>query len=165
MPGHADAEYEQVAEPERQPGDKTDLCDVDGVQPIVRIDPKPDRAAGKHRRADVVADGVAREGCERRDAIGDVILADRPHREEIIKSQGAERPDDAKRGQGDLGGRLFRQRDQDNTGVDAFKGVDKSCDRESDDDEARNDTKPFPADPFLEAALQRGQQPLHSSSR
>jgi hypothetical protein len=37
--------------------------------------------------------------------------------------------------------------------------------RESDNEEAYGDPQPLPADPFLEATPQRGQQPMHSSSR
>jgi hypothetical protein len=37
--------------------------------------------------------------------------------------------------------------------------------RESDDQKACDDTQPFPAQPFLETAPQRGQHSMHSSSR
>jgi hypothetical protein len=37
--------------------------------------------------------------------------------------------------------------------------------RQDDDEKTRSDPKPFPADLLLEATLQRGQQPMHSSSR
>jgi hypothetical protein len=61
--------------------------------------------------------------------------------------------------------RQFRQRGQDYAGIDALEGADQRRDRESDNDKARSDPEPFPADPFLEATPQRGQQSMHSSSR
>ena len=135
MPGHADAEHEQVAEPERQPGDEADLCDVDRGQPIVRIDAEADRAAGKHRRADVVADRVAREARQRRDAIRDVLLADRAQREEIIKGQREERPDDAKRGERDLDAATFRSARSGSRRCRRPSGSGQECDHSQDDDE------------------------------
>src|SRR5579859_5276477 len=37
--------------------------------------------------------------------------------------------------------------------------------RKGDDQQARRNPQPLPTDPFLEAALERGQKSLHSSSR
>ena len=165
VPGHAEAEHEQVAEPEGQAGEKADLGDVDGVQAVVRIDPEPDRAAGKYGGADIVADRVAGEARHRRDAVGHMVLADGSQREEIIEGQRAERADHAQRGERDVVRRDIRQRRQDYAGVDALEGADQGRDRKDDDEEARGDSKPLPADPFLEATPQRGQQSMHSSSR
>jgi hypothetical protein len=64
-----------------------------------------------------------------------------------------------------LGGWYFGQRNQDHAGVDTLEGADQSRDSEGNDEQARRDPKPFPADPFLEAAPQRSQQSVHSSSR
>ena len=165
MPGHADAEHEQVAEPECQAGEKADLGDVDGVEAVIRIDPETDRAAGEHGGADVVADRIAGEARQRRDAIGHVFLADGPQRKEIIKRQRAKCADHAQRGERDMVRRDFGQRHQDHAGIDALEGADQGRDRKGDDEKARSDPEPFPADPFLEATPERGQQSMHSSSR
>ena len=134
-------------------------------QAVVRIDPETDRAAGKDGGADIVADGVAGEARQRGDAVGDVLLADGPQREEIIEGQRAERADHAQRGQRNPMRRDFRQRSQDDGGVDALQGVNQMGDRKNDDEETRSDPQPFPADLLLEATPERGQQPMHSSSR
>ncbi len=165
MPGHADTEHEGIAEPEGQAGKKADFGDIDGAEPVVRIDPETDRAAGKYRGADIVPDriaGEARQGC---DPVGHVLLADRPQRKEIIESQGTERADHAQRGEHDTMRGDIGQRGQDHAGIDALEGTDQRRDREGDDEETGGDSKPFPADPFLEATPQRGQQSMHSSSR
>jgi hypothetical protein len=94
-----------------------------------------------------------------------VVLADGPQREEIIERQRAKRPDHTQCGEHDVVRWQFGQRGQDNAGVDALEGADQRRDRESDNDKARSDSEPFPADPFLEATPQRGQQSMHSSSR
>ncbi len=78
VPGHPDTEHEGVAEPECQSGEEAYLGDVDGAQPVIRIDPEADRAAGEHGGADIVADCVAGEARQRRDAVGYVFLADGP---------------------------------------------------------------------------------------
>ncbi len=132
---------------------------------MIRIDPEPDRAAGEHGGADIVADGVAGEARQRRGAVGHVRLADGSQREEIIEGQRAERADHAQRGERDVGGRDLRQGRQDHPGIDPLEGANHGGDGEGDDDEARGDSEPFPADPFLEATPQRGQQSMHSSSR
>src|ERR1019366_10822878 len=54
---------------------------------------------------------------------------------------------------------------QDHAGIDALEGTDQRRDREGDNEEARSDPEPFPADPSLEATPKRGQQSVHSSSR
>jgi hypothetical protein len=43
--------------------------------------------------------------------------------------------------------------------------MDQRRDRKGDDDQARDNPKPFPADPFLETTPERGQPSIHSSSR
>lgn len=165
MPGHAEAEHEQIAEPEGEPREKADLGDVDGVEAEIRIDPKSYRAAGEDGGADIVADRVAGETRERCNAVRHVFLADGPQREEVIEGQGAERADHAQRRERDVVGRYFRQRGQDHPGIDAMEGADQGRDRKADDEEARRDSEPFPADPSLEATPKRGQQSVHSSSR
>ena len=95
MIGHADAKHDEIAEPEGQAGKKADLCDVDGVEPVVGIDPETDRAAGEDGGADIVADRIAAEARQRGDAIGHLLLADRAQREEIIEGERAERADHA----------------------------------------------------------------------
>ena len=163
--GHAEAEHDQIAEPEGQAREEADLGDVDRAQPVVRIDPEANSAAGKHRGADIVADRVAGEARQRGDAIGHMLLADGPQREEIIEGQRAERADHAQRGERDMVRRQVGQRGQDHAGVDALQGADQGRDRKGDDKEARRDSQPFPADPSLEATPERGQQSVHSSSR
>ena len=61
-------------------------------QAVVRIDPKPDRAAGEHRGADIVADGVAGEARQRRDPVGHVAscrwcAARRNHRRSACRTR------------------------------------------------------------------------------
>jgi hypothetical protein len=165
MPGEAEPEHQQIAEPEGQSGQKADLGDIDGVQPIVRIDPETDRAAGEHGGADVVADRIAGEARHRCDAVGHMVLADGPQCEEIIKCQRAKRADHAQRGEGDVVRRYIRQRRQNHAGIDALEGADQCRDRKDDNEKTSGDTEPLPANPFLEATPQRGQQSMHSSSR
>src|SRR5260370_40185087 len=131
----------------------------------MRKNPKPDRAAGENGGADVVADRVAGKTRQRGDAVGYMFLADRPQRKEIIKRKRAERADHAQRGERDVVRRYFGQRGQDHAGIDTAEGADQGRDRKSDDENARRDSEPFPADPFLEATPKRGQQTVHSSSR
>jgi hypothetical protein len=125
----------------------------------------PSQKVRPERKQILAADGVTGEARHRRDAIGDVGLADRPKREEIIEGQRAEGPDHAQRRKRDAVRRDVRQRCQDDAGVDALQRPDQDRDRKGDDQQARNDSEPFPADLFLEATPERGQQPMHSSSR
>ena len=165
MPGHTAAEHEQIAEPEGEAREKADLCDIDRGQAVVGIDPEPDRAAGEDRGADIMTDGVAGEARHRGDAIGDVRLANGSQCEEIIEGQRAKRPHHAQRGQRDAMRGDLRQRGQDNSGVHPFQGANQRSDRKDNDEETRSDPQPFPADLLLEATPERGQQPMHSSSR
>ena len=50
-------------------------------------------------------------------------------------------------------------------GVDPLQGANQMGDRKNDDEKTRSDPEPFPADLLLEATPERGQQPMHSSSR
>jgi hypothetical protein len=59
----------------------------------------------------------------------------------------------------------LRQRRQDDAAIDALQGPNQRGDGKDDDENARSDAEPLPADLFLEATLERGQQPMHSSSR
>ena len=77
MQGHADAEDEGIAEPEGQAGQEADFGDVDRIQPVVRINPEADRAARENGGADIVANGIAGEAGQRRDAVRHVFLAER----------------------------------------------------------------------------------------
>src|SRR4051812_29031998 len=165
MPGKAEAKHESIAQPKRQSRNETDLGDIDGVQSIIRIDPKTDGAPGEYRRSDIMADGVAGETRQRGDAVGDLRLADGSKRKEVIEGQRAECADHAQRRECNLAGRLFGQRHQNDGGVHALEGVHQRGDGEGDDEEARGDSEPFPADPLLEATPQRGQLSMHSSSR
>jgi hypothetical protein len=140
-----------------RPGEKADLGDVDRAQAVVGINPEADRAAGEYGRADIMSDGVAGEARQRRDTVGYVFLADGPQREEIIERQRTECADHAQRGEGDVAGPYLRQRSQDHAGIDALEGADQRRDREGDDEQARRDPEPFPADPFLEATPERAQ--------
>ncbi len=165
MPCHAHTEHEQIAEPEGEAREKADFCDIDRGQAIVGIDPEPDRAAREDGGADVVADGVAGEARHCSDAIGDMRLANGSQREEIIEGQRAKRADHAQRGQRDPMRGNVGERSQDNPGVDPLQGLNQMGDRKTDDEETRSDPQPFPADLLLEATPERGQQPMHSSSR
>ncbi len=82
------------------------------AQSVIRINAKADRAPGEHGRANIVADCVAGEARQRRDAIGDVALADRPQREQIVEGEGAEGSNHAKRRQSDLIPGLLAKRGQ-----------------------------------------------------
>ena len=66
-------------------------------------------------------------------------LADGSQRKEIIEGQRAERADHAQRGQRDAMRRDFRQRRQDDRGVDPLQGVNQMGDRKNDDEETRSD--------------------------
>ena len=55
--------------------------------PHSRIDAIAHRAAGEHAGADIVADRIAGEAGERRDAIGHFIAADRAQREQVVEGQ------------------------------------------------------------------------------
>ena len=87
MAGNSEPQHRGVAQPEGQAGEKTDLGDVDRVQPPRRIDAIAHRATGEDAGADIVPDRIAGEGCERVDAVGDVVSANRAHREQVIESQ------------------------------------------------------------------------------
>src|SRR5262249_830994 len=165
MPGHADREHENIAEPEGEAGEKADFCDVNRVQPVIRIDAETDRAAGEDGGADIVADRIGGEAGQRGDTVGNVLLANRSQRKKVIEGERAEREENAKRGESDAPTWDFRQRGEDDTGVDALEGSNQRGDREGDYHDARGNPEPSPADPSLEAALQRGQQSVHSSSR
>ncbi|MGY4357999.1 hypothetical protein ACVW0J_004492 [Bradyrhizobium sp. i1.7.7] len=94
-----------------------------------------------------------------------MLLADRSQCKIVVEGQRTEREDDADRRQADIPAGNLGQRGQDDAGIDVLEGARKRGDREGDDEDARSNTEPSPADPSLEAALQRGQQSVHSSSR
>ncbi|MGY4350620.1 hypothetical protein ACVWXM_007113 [Bradyrhizobium sp. GM7.3] len=165
MDGHADREHEDVTEPEGQARQEADFCDVDRIQPVIRIDPEADRAAGEDGGADIVADRIGREAGERCNAIGHVLLADRSQCKKVVEGQRTEREAYADRRQPDIAAGDLGQRGQDDPGVDALERPHQRGDRERDDEDARRNAESPPADPSLEAALQRGQQSVHSSSR
>ena len=104
MVGDAEAQHRGIAEPERQPGEKADLGDVDRVQAPCGIDPVAHRAAGEHAGADIVADRIAGEGGERVDPIGNVGVVDRAHREQVVEGQGEIARGNEQAGQGDRAG-------------------------------------------------------------
>src|SRR5215831_5765734 len=72
-----EAEHRRIAEPEGQPGDEADLGDLDRRQALRRVDAVAHRAAGEHACPDIVSDGVAGEGRERRGRVGHLLAADR----------------------------------------------------------------------------------------
>jgi len=119
--------------------EEADFCNIDRGQSVIGIDPEPDRAAGKDGGADIVADGVAGEARHRGDAIGDVRLANGSQGEEIIKGQRAERAYHAQGGHRDAMRRDFRQRSQNDPGVDPFQGANQMRDRKNDDEKTRSD--------------------------
>ncbi|MGY3290498.1 hypothetical protein ACVWWP_003565 [Bradyrhizobium sp. LM3.6] len=161
----ADREHEDVTEPEGQAGQEADFRDVDRIQPVIRIDPEADRPAGKNRGADIVTDRIGREAGERCDAIGHVLLADRSQCKKVVEGQRTEREAHADRRQSDIAAGNLGQRGQDDPGIDALEGPHQRGDGESDDEDARRNAEASPADPSREAAFQRGQQSVHSSSR
>ena len=102
MIGDAEPEHRGIAEPERQPGQKADLGDVDRVQAPGGIDAIAHRAAGEDAGADIVPDRIAGEGGERVDAVGNVAAADRANREPVIEGQREIAHGDEQRRQRDL---------------------------------------------------------------
>jgi hypothetical protein len=85
---NAEAQHRRIAEPKRQPSDKTQLGDIDRGQAMERIDAIAHGTARECAGADVVADRVAREAGERRHPVRDVGFADRPQGEQIVERQG-----------------------------------------------------------------------------
>ncbi len=165
MDGHADRKHEDVTEPEGEAGQEADFRDVDGVQAVIGLDPKTNGATGEHRGADIVADRIGGEAGERRNAGGDMPLADRSQCKKVIKGQRAEGAEDAERRQPDAAAGDVGERGQDDAGIDALEGAHQRGDREGDDHDACGNPEASPADPSLEAAFQRGQLSVHSSSR
>ena len=88
MIGDAQSQHRGIAEPEGQPGEETDFCDVDRVQPPGRVDPVAHGAAGEDAGADIVPDRIGSEGGQRVDAVGNVTVADRADRKPVIEGQG-----------------------------------------------------------------------------
>lgn len=118
MIGDAKSEHGGIAEPEGQPGEKTDFCDIDRVQSPRRIDLVAHRAAGEDAGADIVPDRIGSEGGKRIDAVGNVGLADRADRKPVIEGQGEIACRHEQRRQRDLA--RFGTLD----GVDHLAGVD-----------------------------------------
>jgi hypothetical protein len=94
-----------------------------------------------------------------------VPLADRSQCKKVVEGQRTERKEDADRRQPDIPAGNFGQCSQDDAGVDTLEGPHQCGDCEGNDEDARGNSEPSPANPSLEAALQRGQQSVHSSSR
>ena len=112
MIGDAQAQHRRIAKPEGQPGEETDLGDVDRVQPPGRIDPVAHGAAGEDAGADIVSDRIGGEGGKRVDAVGNAALADRADREPVIE------------GQREIARRHEQGRQRDLARLGAFDGVD-----------------------------------------
>src|SRR5205823_9680004 len=91
-----------VAKPERQSGQEAYLGNVDRVEAPVGINTIAHRAAGKDARTDIVADRIAGKGSQRVDAVGDIAVADRAYRKQIIECQGELAWRNEQRGQHDL---------------------------------------------------------------
>ena len=87
MIGDPQSQYRSIAEPERQAGQETDLCDVDRIQPPSGINPIAHRASGKDAGADIMPDRIAGEGRERVDAVRNIAAADRANSEKVIECQ------------------------------------------------------------------------------
>src|SRR5437764_5301165 len=83
----------------------------------------------------------------------------------FVVCQRTECTDHAQRGEPDVLRPQFRQCSQDYTSVDIPESADQGRDCKEDDKDARRNSNPFPADPFLEATCERGQHSVHSSSQ
>ena len=137
--GDAEPEHRGIAEPEGQAGEEADFGDVDRVQPPGRIDPVAHRAAGEDAGADIVADRIGGEGGKRVDAVGNVGVADRAHREQVIEGQREIARRHEQRRQRDLA-RLGALDGVDHLiGVDAAEHVIEHVARDADDRDADQD--------------------------
>ena len=141
MIGDAEAQHRGIAEPEGQAGQKADLGDVDRVQSPGGIDPIAHRAAGENAGADIVSDRIAGEGRERIDAVGNVGVADRPDREQIIECQREITRGDEQAGQHDLMRLGVLDGLEDLLGVDAAQHVIQHVACDPDDRDADRNTQ------------------------
>src|SRR5262245_62678812 len=136
MPGDAEAEYRGIAEPEGEPGEEADLCDVDRVETPGRIDAIAHRAAVEDAGAVIVADRIGGEAGERVDAVGHVGAADRTRCEPVIEGEREIAGGDEQGGKCDLG-RLGALDGVDDFGdVDATKHVEEDIARDNDNGDA-----------------------------
>jgi len=99
---HPAAQYSKISEPERQPGEKTDLRNIDDAEPELRIYAVPDCPSRDRSGADIVADGVAREARQGGDAVRYLVRSDRAHRKEVVARQRCVGAGDIQHGPGDL---------------------------------------------------------------
>ena len=133
--GDAEPEHGGVAEPEREAGNEAELGDLDGVEPPGRIDAVAHRAAGEDAGADIVADRIAGESAERRDAVRHVMAADRAQREQIVEGQREIAEGDEQRREQDVARVGPAKRLQDILEFDAVQGLEQHKDRDRDDRE------------------------------
>ncbi len=151
MIDHPGSEHREIAEPEGQSGEEADLGDVNDREAELRVDAVADGAARKRGRADVVADRIARETCERSHPIRHVTNPDGAQREEIVAGQCRVSGGDEEHRAGDIacGHRLhmrpYLRR------IDAGENVHQHQDRHHDDYRAECEADPVP----LEAGRER----------
>jgi hypothetical protein len=161
LPGHAEAEDRDIAEPEGEARDEADLGDVDGGEAPAGIDAVAHGAAREHRGADIVADRIAREAAQCCGAIGHVAATDGAQREQVIKGQGEVAERDEQAGQRDVAVADALQRDDDLVGVDAVQHPVQHGHGDDDDYEAEEKSDPIPANPLVEEPIDRTQRLEH----
>ena len=159
-----EAEHRDIAEPEREAGDEADFRDVDRGQPPRRINAVTHRAAGKHARADVMADRVAGEPSERCDAIGDVVRTDRAQREQIVEGEREIAGRDEQRGEHEVPGVGRLERHHDIGKRDAAQHAIEHHPGRDDDDEAEGEADLVPTDLLIDKPRGRAEWMEHSFS-
>ncbi len=161
MPGEAEAEHRDIAEPECQAGDEADLGDLDGIEPPAGIDAIAHRASGEDAGPDVVADRIGGEAGERGDTVRHVAAPDRAQREQIVERQGEVCAGDEQRGLGDVPVLDRRHRGQHLGEVDVVELAVQHHRRNRDDGDAQDKADPVPTDLLIEEPRHRA-QPMHS---
>ena len=142
MIGDAETEHRGIAEPEGQAGEEADFCDVDRIEPVARIDAVAHRAAGEDAGADIVADRIAREGCQRIDAVGDVAAADGADRKPVVESQREIAGGDEQSSERNLARLGALDGLDDLEGVDATEHMVEHIARDPDDGDADRNSQP-----------------------
>ena len=149
MIGDAEAQHRGVAKPKRQAGDKADLGHFDGVEPVVGIDAVTHSAARENGGADIVTDRIAREACERGNAIRNLLASDRAQGKPVVEGQREITARDEKCGGRDML-RLGRFERRDHfVDVGVAQHVKKNNDRDRNDRNAQHHANAIPADCLL----------------
>ena len=82
-----EAEDGGVAQPEGQTGDEADFRNLDCIKSVHRIDAVTHSTPGEYGGADIVADRVAGETGQRRDAIWNFIASNGSQRKQVVEGE------------------------------------------------------------------------------